>query len=240
MQPSLSDGLRLMDNGDLLAALPHLVDALRMDDRDPQRVRTHRLRLASILQQSPKPVLAWHDDRTIAYAELSPDARRLALAGEDGRVRLWDVATGEQLVSISAHGDTVRVASFSIDSRMLLTASRDGRARIWDVSTGKPLTPPLSHARTARIWSIADPRQHCVRFRIVGECFLGTDELQRAADAAGDVGEMAERCREVAFVDVAMMSPFCWSESPPKLSASDRRVRPRLPGFGEGPLFPFA
>jgi len=37
-----------------------------------------------------------------------------------------------------------------------------------------------------------NPRQHCVRFRIVGECLLGTDELQRAADAVGDVGEMAE------------------------------------------------
>ena len=49
-----------------------------------------------------------------------------------------------------------------------------------------------------------DPRQHRVCLRIVVKSLLGTDELQRAAEAVGDVGEVAERCREVAFMNVAM------------------------------------
>ncbi len=86
-----------------------------------------------------------------------------------------------------------------------------------------------------------DPRQHSVRFRVVGECFLGADELQRAAEAVGDVGEMAERCRDVAFMDVAM-HVFV-------LPGANRlqEIRPVVGAFAlgflglrEGPLFPFA
>ncbi len=68
----------------------------------------------------------------ILAASLSPDARRIATAGDDGTPRIWDVESGDLLAELSGHADPVRVAHFSPDGSLLVTADDDGGMELWD------------------------------------------------------------------------------------------------------------
>ena len=59
----------------------------------------------------------------------SPDGRLLATASQDGTARLWDLATGDCLRTIT--GPILDVA-FSPDGTLLATASLDNTARLWN------------------------------------------------------------------------------------------------------------
>lgn len=76
------------------------------------------------------------DDSVLALA-ISPDGKKLASAGCDRLVRVWNLSAGyakpklEQ--SIENHADWVFSVAFAPDGKHLLTGSRDKTAKIWDL-----------------------------------------------------------------------------------------------------------
>ncbi|MFZ5918573.1 MAG: DUF4190 domain-containing protein [Chloroflexota bacterium] len=65
----------------------------------------------------------------------SPDGKILAAGDIDGRISLWDVASGTELHTLAGHTDQVTSVAFSPDGRLLASASWDLTVRLWDVST---------------------------------------------------------------------------------------------------------
>ena len=63
----------------------------------------------------------------------SPEGKTLASAGTDGRIRIWDVETGQEKRSIPRKG--IGSLFFAPDSRRLVSTAF-GEAHIWDVETG--------------------------------------------------------------------------------------------------------
>jgi WD40 repeat protein/serine/threonine protein kinase len=86
-----------------------------------------------------------HDERqtlrghksAVYHAGFSSDGHTLVSCGQDGTVRLWDVATGQPMRMIPAQDQAGEVnwAEFSSDGQTLVTASDDGKVRLWDVAT---------------------------------------------------------------------------------------------------------
>ncbi len=81
---------------------------------------------------------------SVAHLALSPDGLRLAAAGADGSVQVWDAATGKELFHLRP-GEPVRSLSFSTTGRELLgvgpaaSAPKGEVVHAWDATTGRLL-----------------------------------------------------------------------------------------------------
>ena len=89
----------------------------------------------------------------------SPNGKILASGGEDSTVRLWDVATGQQIgrpltARIGGSVRDVESVAFSPDGKTLATGNGDGTVRLWDVATSRQIGGPLV-ALTAPVESVA-------------------------------------------------------------------------------------
>jgi WD40 repeat protein/Flp pilus assembly protein TadD len=76
---------------------------------------------------------------------VSPDGTRVAAAGNDKVVRIWDAATGQAVRILPAHGDWVTALAFSPDGNTLASAGADRRIKVWDLTTGLLRTTLAGH-----------------------------------------------------------------------------------------------
>lgn len=81
----------------------------------------------------------------IQSVAISPDQTRLATAGMDGTVKIWDVASGADLLTLAAHRGGAFAIIFSPDGHRLISTGADRSLRIWDAT----LTPEMRYHRAA-------------------------------------------------------------------------------------------
>ena len=58
----------------------------------------------------------------VAGVAYSPDGKRIASAGHDKTVKVWDTVTGETLLTLKDHKGPVTALAFSPDGKRLVTA----------------------------------------------------------------------------------------------------------------------
>ena len=75
----------------------------------------------------------------------SPDGLRLAAAVGDNTARVWNPATGAQVLVLKEHTNSVQTVRFNSKGNRLLTGAMDGDARVWDATSGKSLVAIHGH-----------------------------------------------------------------------------------------------
>ncbi len=91
----------------------------------------------------------------IRPAEVSPDGTRIIAGHNDGRIRVYDTATGQVVMTLEHPGE-IKVLRFAPDgSGRFLSASTDRQAHVWDLKTGVRLQSFTGHGHTiiAGAWS---------------------------------------------------------------------------------------
>ena len=92
---------------------------------------------------------------------LEPGRRRLASAGDDGKIRIWDSATCKEILTLEGHQESrfdadfglIRSLAWSPDGTQLASAGMDGTAKVWDIASGREIF--ALPADNAMVWSVA-------------------------------------------------------------------------------------
>jgi eukaryotic-like serine/threonine-protein kinase len=142
-------------------------------DRERQTLYFHRIALANsywwashvarseqLLEECPPGFRRWewHYLKRLCHASrlnlpadrvcglaYSPDGRRLAAAGCDGTVKVWDAQTGQEVLTLSGHADQVDSVAFSPRGQRLATGGKDRTVRLWDAANGRQLSTLEGH-----------------------------------------------------------------------------------------------
>jgi WD40 repeat protein len=77
----------------------------------------------------------------------SPDGSYL-LTDDNTVLRLWDIATGDEIREFAGHTGYIDSLAFSPDGRYVLSSSGDKTARLWDVETGEEIRQFVGHTAT--------------------------------------------------------------------------------------------
>jgi len=94
-------------------------------------------------------------DKAIWALSYSPDGTRIASAGLDKTVRIWNANTGSEIRTLRGHGDSPLMAdfispvasvAFSPDGKLVASGSYDYTVKLWDVETGAELMTIDKHS----------------------------------------------------------------------------------------------
>ncbi|WFD34342.1 Pre-rRNA-processing protein ipi3 [Malassezia cuniculi] len=89
-------------------------------------------------------VYSWQKDQPLARivlpqkmvaAELSPDGTYIATGAADGRLFIWEVASGALITSFEGHYRAITALRWTSDSAALVSASADSRVCVWSLSS---------------------------------------------------------------------------------------------------------
>ncbi|HLL02310.1 MAG TPA: AAA family ATPase [Myxococcaceae bacterium] len=103
-----------------------------------------------------KPLALRGHERMAFAVAWDPEGRRLASAGADASVRLWDGATGKELAVLTGHKLPVMDAKWHPAGDRVASASMDKTVCLWNAETGEKLSVLSGH--TAEVYSVSwDP-----------------------------------------------------------------------------------
>jgi WD40 repeat protein/mono/diheme cytochrome c family protein len=126
------------------AAFPDLLRELR-----PETVQTGARSAPSTEDVRP---FAGHTG-VIGCIAFSADGKRAVTGSDDQTVRVWDVASGKEVLRLSGHTEEVHAVAFAPDGSRVASGGRDRTVRLWDAAAGKELRRFTGH--TERITGVA-------------------------------------------------------------------------------------
>jgi tetratricopeptide (TPR) repeat protein len=84
-------------------------------------------------------------DNGVEDSIFSPDGKRIISGGYDKTIKVWDAATGAELMTLCGHELYVQSLAFSLDGKRIVSGGYDKTIKIWDAATGDELMTLRGH-----------------------------------------------------------------------------------------------
>src|SRR5262249_12959813 len=68
---------------------------------------------------------------------VSQDGAHIVSGDRDGKVLVWDLATGEGVCTLEGHSSSVNAVAVSPDGAHIVSGGKDQTVRVWDLATGE-------------------------------------------------------------------------------------------------------
>ncbi len=128
----------------------------------------------ALLPGSPRAMVG-HAGSVVAVT-FAADGKTMASAGFDKTVRIWDVATGKELLKLSGPKASISSVAFSPDGKLIAAGDAGLAVTLWSLPDGK----------VVRVMHNAEPLAHVVFSRdgklLAGGGISGTSEVFAVAD----------------------------------------------------------
>lgn len=73
----------------------------------------------------------------VSSIAFSSDSQLIASGSKDKTIKIWQVSTGKEIITLNGHSDHVTSVSISADNQILASASKDKTLKLWSLATGK-------------------------------------------------------------------------------------------------------
>ncbi|MGH8932594.1 MAG: TIR domain-containing protein [Egibacteraceae bacterium] len=149
-QRDLAESARLAASANQLLSIDpeqSLLLALEAYETRPNEAAETILRQAMLESR----LSARYDHESAVYGVSVSQDGRIASAGNDGTIHIWNPAGGEPAI-LSGHEDRIRGIDFSPDGQRVASASEDGTVRVWDAAGGAQVT---ELRRESRMYAVA-------------------------------------------------------------------------------------
>lgn len=135
---SFVDALEFSPDGRILAAADSdgKVKLWRVADMKEQ---------ATLTVIEPIEGMPQYYSRSVSALAFSPDGRMLATGDLFHAVKLWDLNSHKQLLSLEGHTESISVVAFSADGKTLASGGLDNLITLWSVDTGDVLATFNGH-----------------------------------------------------------------------------------------------
>jgi WD40 repeat protein/tRNA A-37 threonylcarbamoyl transferase component Bud32 len=137
-----------------------------------------QIRTWDVATGRPRGELVGRGAPDVLAIAISPDGRRVISGHDDNDARIWDLRSGQLMVTLSGHTKHVLATAWSDDGARVATCSNDGSSKIWNAATGELV-------RTLTLDSLCPG----VAFDATGERLVtASRQLARTWDAGGAPG----------------------------------------------------
>jgi WD40 repeat protein len=136
-----------------------------------------------------KRALAFSHSRRVLGVAVSPDSKMIASAGDDFLVRVWDVESKREKLTLRGHGHVVSGVAFTPNGRWLLSGSLDGTIRVWDATNGALVRTLRGHTHGVTGLAFASDGRRLVSCGLDGTIRVWKwDQDQEALTLTGPLG----------------------------------------------------
>jgi WD40 repeat protein len=120
-------------------SVDNLGAALKLLDNCPERLRRWEWHYLKRLCQLDPVILQDKTKAGFNSVAFSPDGERIACAGGDGTVKVWNIRMRRVVRTLIDNPDFVYSVAFHREGKHLAAAGADRKVRVWDLTTGKPV-----------------------------------------------------------------------------------------------------
>ncbi len=90
---------------------------------------------------------------SVLSVAISPDGNTIA-SNSDRAIKVWNLATGEEIYTLIGHSNRVNVLAISPDGQKLVSGSEDKTVKVWNLNTGRKIRTLVGHSDSVHALAI--------------------------------------------------------------------------------------